>query len=59
MDLPIENSDYLLVIKHGWLENRPLICDFPIETSIDKGFSIAMFDYQRVDTQKNNWIAFD
>ena len=30
------------------MENNPFISDFPIETSIHTGFSIAMFDYQRV-----------
>ena len=40
--------EYPPVIKHG---NGKLIIffgDFPIETSIHGGFSIAMFDYQRV-----------
>ena len=36
------------VIKHGVLENWPFIGDFPTETSMNMGFSIAMFDYQRV-----------
>ena len=39
---------YPPVIKHGLLENGPLIGKFPIKTSIPKGFSIAMFDYQMV-----------
>ena len=30
------------------MENPPFMDDFPIETSIYRGFSIAMFDYQRV-----------
>ena len=30
------------------MENTPFIGDFPIETSIYRGLSIAMFDYQRV-----------
>ena len=30
------------------MENGPLVDNFPIETSIDRGFSIATFDYQRV-----------
>ena len=30
------------------IENGPFIGDFPIETSIHRGFSIAMFDCQRV-----------
>ena len=50
---------YPLVIKHGVLEKGPLFSDFPInniyiyiriiKTSIITGFSIAMFDYQRVN----------
>ena len=36
------------VIKHGNGNNGPFIGDVPIETSIHNGFSIAMFDYQRV-----------
>ena len=35
-------------IKHGRLENGPFINDVPIKTSIHRGFSIAMFDYQQV-----------
>ena len=30
------------------MENGPFMDDCPIETSIDRGFSIAMFDYQMV-----------
>ena len=30
-------------IKHGWLENGPFIGEFPIKTSIHRGFSTAMF----------------
>ena len=30
------------------IENGPFIGDFPIRNSIHRGFSIAMFDYQRV-----------
>ena len=30
------------------IENVPFIGDIPIKSSIDTGFSIAMFDYQRV-----------
>ena len=47
--LPNETAKHHLVIKHAWLENGLLISDFPHETSIHRGFSIAMFDYQRVD----------
>ena len=32
-----------MVMEHG-----PFIGDIPIETSIHRGFSIAMFDYRRV-----------
>ena len=35
-------------IKHGWLENGPFTDDIPMKTPIHGGFSIAMFDYQRV-----------
>ena len=41
-----------MLIKHDLLENDPFISDFPIENSICNGFSMAMFDYQRV----NQWI---
>ena len=37
------------VIKHGWLESLTRVHDFPIQTSIYKGFSVATFDYRRVD----------
>ena len=30
------------------MENGPFIGDFPIKTSVDRGFSIANFDYQRI-----------
>ena len=43
-----DHGDYPPVIKHGVLENGPLISAFPIKTSIHRGFSIAVFDYQRV-----------
>ena len=33
------------------MENGPLIRDFPIKTSVHRGFSIAMFDNQRVDSK--------
>ena len=32
------------------MENPPFMDDFPIESSIYMGFSIAMFDYWRVST---------
>jgi hypothetical protein len=35
------------VIKHRLLENPLFLDDFPIETTIYKGFSIVMFDYRR------------
>ena len=43
-----KKNTYPPVIKHGWLENGQFIGDFPNKTSVDKGFSVAMFDYQRV-----------
>ena len=41
----------LRVIKHGWLENGPLISDFPINTSIQFEDCPAshVADYQRVN----------
>ena len=39
---------YPPVIQHRRLENGPFISVFPVITSIHKGFSIAVFDYQRV-----------
>ena len=45
----MDHQNYPPVIKDGWLENGPFIGDFPIKTSLRKGFSIAMFDYRRVD----------
>ena len=39
------------------MENGPLICDVPIKTSINRGFSIAMFDYQRILEAKSNWTT--
>ena len=39
---------YPPAIKHGMLEKEPLINDFPINTSIYMGFSVAMFDYWRL-----------
>ena len=47
---------YPLVIKHGVLENGSFVNDFPINTSIHRGFSIAMFDYQRVSNP--NMVCF-
>ena len=41
-------SDNPQVIKHGVLETGPFLGDFSIEASIDRGFSIATFDYRRV-----------
>ena len=42
------DGSYPPVIKHGVLENGPFINDFPIQTSIHRVFSIAMFEYRRV-----------
>ena len=36
------------VIKHGLWENGSFIGDFPIQTSVHRRFSIAIFDYRRV-----------
>ena len=49
---------YFLVIQHGWLENTLFIGDLPIETSISNssGFSMAMFDYQRVQFLFSDWL---
>ena len=35
-------------LKKFELESPPCSDDFPMRTSIDRGFSIAAFDYQRV-----------
>ena len=45
-------------IKHGWLENEQFIGDFPNKTSISRGSSIAMFDYQRVSRSYHDWGWF-
>ena len=42
---------YLQVITHGVLENGPFAGDFPINTSIHRGFSVAIFDYPRVSNR--------
>ena len=36
-------------MENPWksIEHPPFMDDFPIETSIYMGFSIAMFDYQK------------
>ena len=47
------------------MENGPFIDDFPIETSIYKGFSIVMLVYQRVCTaqtflrRRNSLLLWD
>ena len=42
------------------METRLFIGDFPIETSIHRGLSIAMFDYLKgttdVSGQQNHWM---
>ena len=38
------------------MENGPFIDDFPIKTSIYEGFSIAMLNNQRVDS--NDWTIW-
>ena len=42
------HSIYPPGIKHGMLENGPFISHVPIKTSVHRGFSVAMFDYQRL-----------
>jgi len=37
------------------MENGPFIDDFPIKTSIYKGFSMAMLNNQRVKHQQKPW----
>ena len=41
-------NGYPPVSSNMAMENGPFIGDFHMITSIDRGFSIAMFDYQRV-----------
>ena len=41
------------------MEKGPLISDFPMKTSILTGFSIAMFDYQRVFRFRLLLLRFD
>ena len=41
-------GSYPLVIKHGNVKGTIYKADFPTKASIYRGFSIAMFDYQRV-----------
>ena len=51
---------YPRVIKHG-NGNGPSTNDFPNETSIHRGFSIAMSDYPRVtsiEPSSNFWFLF-
>ena len=55
---PVEMG-YPPVIKHGVLENGPFISDLPIKTSMHRGFSVAMFDYQRVYIDFLNSNHFD
>jgi hypothetical protein len=39
------------------MENGPFIDDFPIKTSIYKGFSMAMLNNQRVNQKIDQLIA--
>ena len=41
-------SQYPLVMTNIAMENGPFIDDFPIKTSIHKGFSMAMLNNKRV-----------
>ena len=43
-----ENHIYTLWQSNMAMENPPFVDDFPIETSIHRGFPIARFDYRRV-----------
>ena len=56
---PPREVPWLLVMRHGRLENGPLISDFLIQSSIYMGFSIAMFDYQRVIMVSPQTLAVD
>ena len=47
-------SLYPPVIKYGLPENGQFIIEFPIKTSISRGFPIAMFDYWRVNPIKSH-----
>jgi hypothetical protein len=40
---------YPLVVTNIAMENAPFIDDFPIKTSIYKGFSMVMLNNQRVN----------
>ena len=46
------NIIYTLWLFHIAMENGPLIDDFPIKTSIYKGFSMAMLNHQMVPPSK-------
>ena len=39
------------------LENGPFISDFNVKSCIDMGFSIAMFDYQRVFLDEGSFLT--
>ena len=56
----IGKSDTLWLFNVA-MENGPFIDDFPIKTSIYRGFSMAMLDYQRVslDSLKCQVVVFD
>ena len=41
------------------MENTLFLGDFPIETSIHRGFSIAMYDYRRVQAAFTGETADD
>ena len=40
------------------MEHGPFIDDFPIKTSIYKGFSMAMLNNQRVTINFTNWVPW-
>jgi hypothetical protein len=45
--VPLDNTKYLWLFNIA-MENDPFIDDFPVNTSIYKGFSMAMLNIQMV-----------
>ena len=43
---------HLLSANQTWLENPSSMNEFPIQTSVYKGFTVAMFDDRRVSMGK-------
>ena len=48
-------GQYPSVIKHGTPENQPIYRAFSVQTSIERGFPIAMFDSRRVYIFPSLW----